>query len=124
MARESGKVNSYREALILVRLSEDATIECVLDTGFDGGLVLPRTFVSRFQIPPIGELAFEMVGGARMTAQIGLTDVEWLGELRKVEVVISEGNDALIGTELLTATTLIIDYKASTVTISTDLDGF
>jgi len=124
MALESGRVNSYREALIPVRLRQDLTIECVLDTGFDGGLVLPRAFVSQAQIPTIGELAFEMVGGAKMTAQIGLTDIEWLGELRKVEVVISEGSDALIGTELLTATTLVIDYKASTVAISTGQDPF
>ena len=96
-------------------------MECVLDTGFDGGLMLPRAFVSQIQIPVIGELTFEMVGGARMSAEIGLADIEWLGALRKVEVVISEGNDALIGTELLTATTLTIDYTANTVTISAGL---
>ena len=60
-----------------------------------------------------------MVGGARMSAEIGLTDIEWLGELRKVEVIVSEGDDALIGTELLIATTLLIDYTASTLKIST-----
>ena len=49
------------------------------DTGFDGGLMLPRAFVSQIQIPTIGQLTFEMVGGARMTAEIGLIDIEWLG---------------------------------------------
>ena len=75
MARESGRVNSFREALILVRFRRGARFECVLDTGFDGGLLLPRQFVSQIQIPIVGELAFEMVGGARMTAEIGLIDV-------------------------------------------------
>ena len=122
MARESGKVNSLREALILVRLGQGATIECVLDTGFDGGLLLPLEFVSQMQLPILGELAFELVGGARMTAEIALADIEWLGKLRQIEVVVSEGEDALIGTELLIATTLTIDYNTSTVTISTGMD--
>lgn len=81
--------------------------------------MLPRAFVSQIQTPVIGKLTFEMVGGARMSAEIGLTDIEWLGELRKVEVIVSEGNDALIGTELLIATTLLIDYTASILKIST-----
>jgi clan AA aspartic protease len=119
MALESGRVNSYREALVLVRFQDGGEIECVLDTGFDGGLMLPRAFVSQTRIPLIGELTFEMVGGARMPAEIGLTDIDWLGELRKVEVIISEGNDALIGTELLIGTTLTIDYQSSQWAIST-----
>ena len=118
MELESGRVNSYREALVLVRLGDGATIECVVDTGFDGGLMLPRAFVSQIQIPIIGELTFEMVGGAKMSAKIGLTDVKWLGELREVEVIVSEGDDALVGTELLIGTTLIIDYQSSSLEIS------
>ena len=118
MALESGRVNSYREALVLVRLGDDAVIECVVDTGFDGGLMLPRALVSQIQIPIVGELTFEMVGGAKMSAKIGLIDIRWLGELREVEVIVSEGDDALIGTELLIATTLIIDYPASSLAIS------
>ena len=123
MAREPGRVNSLKEALILVRFRRGATLECVLDTGFDGGLMLPRAFVSQIQIPTIGQLTFEMVGGARMTAEIGLIDIEWLGAQRQVEVVVSEGDDALIGTELLIATTLTIDYQTSTVAISTGATG-
>jgi len=61
MALESGKVNSYREALVVARFREGAAIECIVDTGFDGGLMLPRAFVSQIQIPIIGELTFEMV---------------------------------------------------------------
>src|SRR4030095_142266 len=94
-------------------------IEGVVDTGFDVGLMLPRASISQIQIPIIGELTFEMVGGAKMSAKIGLTDIKRLGELREVEVIVSEGDDALIGTELLIATILIIDYSSSSLAIST-----
>jgi clan AA aspartic protease len=119
MALESGRVNSYREALVLVRFGDGAAIECVVDTGFDGGLMLPRALVAQIQIVVIGELTFEMVGGATMSARVGLAEMNWLGELRQVEVIVSEGDDALIGTELLIATILTIDYASSRLTIST-----
>lgn len=92
--------------------------ECVVDTGFDGGLMLPRAFADHLQFPIIGRLAFEMVGGARLFAPVGLADIEWLDEVRQTEFIVSDGNDALIGTELLQKTTLTIDYVSGRVTIS------
>jgi clan AA aspartic protease len=119
MALESGRVNSHREAVVLLRFRNGAVIECVVDTGFDGALMLPRVFVPKIQIAIIGELTLEMVGGARMSADVGVTDISWLERWRQIEVIVSEGEDALIGTELLIATTLTIDYQSSSLAIST-----
>jgi clan AA aspartic protease len=94
-------------------------IECVVDTGFDGGLMLPRAFADHLQIPVTGRLAFETVGGTRLFAMVGLASIEWLDEVRQIEVIISDANDALIGTELLEKTMLTIDYVSGEVTIST-----
>jgi clan AA aspartic protease len=118
MARETGRVNSNKEALVFVRLGGGVAIECIVDTGFNGALMLPRAFISQVEILMIGESRFGMVGGATMSAEIGLTGIRWLGELRQVEVIVSEDEDALIGTELLTTSILIIDYSSSTVAIS------
>jgi len=49
--------------------------------------------------------------------------MDWLGGLRQVEVIVSEGDDALIGAELLIATTLVIDYPSSSLVISTRENG-
>ena len=117
MARESGKVNLFREALIAITFPGSAAIECVVDTGFDGGLMLPRILAEHLQIQVVGELVFEMVGGARMLAPVGLANIEWLNEEREIEVILGNGNDVLIGTELLAGTILNIDYSAGVVTI-------
>ncbi len=53
----------------------------------------------------------------RMDAPFGLLALKWLDELREIEMIVGEGNDALIGTELLTGTTLKIDYVGKVVTI-------
>ncbi|MEW6210086.1 MAG: hypothetical protein AB1631_17095 [Acidobacteriota bacterium] len=62
-------------------------------------------------------VAKEMFGGHLITAEIALVDIEWLAEKRTVQVIISEGEDALIGTEMFAGTQLTIDYVARTVTI-------
>lgn len=55
-----------------------------------------------------------------MTADVALGEIDWLGERRSVEVILSESNDALVGTEMLEAAKLTIDYAARLVTISQD----
>jgi len=88
---------------------ENVTLPLV-DTGFDGGLMLPRAFADHLHCPIVGRLAFEMVGGTRLFAPVGLVNIEWLYEVRQIEIIVSEGSDALIGTELLQKTMLLIDY--------------
>jgi predicted aspartyl protease len=41
MPQESGSVNALREAIVEVRFGEGQTFECVVDTGFDGALIIP-----------------------------------------------------------------------------------
>jgi len=48
MAREEGSVNARREAWLRVRTAGGETLDCLLDTGFDGALVLPRSEASLY----------------------------------------------------------------------------
>jgi len=118
MPHESGNVTTSRESRIGVRFTDGAEIECLIDTGFDGALMLPRRFVERLQLPVVGRLVFQVAGGTRINADIALAEVEWLAEARTFEVVVSEGEDSLIGTEMLDGTELTINYVALTVTIT------
>ena len=119
MPQESGSVNELREAIVEIRFAEGETFECVLDTGFDGALVLPASIIERLNLPIVARLVFELVSGAQMAASVALGEIEWLGELRKVEVILSESNDALIGTEMFAGAKLVIDYADRTVSIAT-----
>jgi clan AA aspartic protease len=116
MAKETGRVTATREALLRLHLSMGETIECLVDTGFTGSLVLPQTLVARLNLPIVGREVFEMVGGRQFIASVALADIEWLGETRTVRVIVSE--DTLLGTELLDGTQLMIDYITYTVMIS------
>jgi clan AA aspartic protease len=118
MPQESGSVNDLREALVEIRFRRGDVFECVIDTGFDGALILPLAVAERLRLPIVARLVFELVGGARMSADVALGEIEWLGTRISVEVIISESNDALIGTEMFEGAMLVVDYARYRVTIS------
>jgi clan AA aspartic protease len=93
-------------------------LECVVDTGFDGALIVPAAVATRFGLSIVARLVFQLVGGARMSADVALGEIEWLGQRRKVEVILSQGDDALIGTEMFDDSKLMVDYKNRLVEIS------
>ena len=120
MASENGILNSWREACVVVHFEGDLLVECVLDTGFSGELVLPRDVVDELQLTIFGQVPFEVVSGAQMSADFTEVKIRWLDEERIVDVIVSESDDALIGTALLDGTRLTIGYIANTVSASND----
>jgi clan AA aspartic protease len=120
MAREEGSVNARREAWLRVRTAGGETLDCLIDTGFDGALVLPRSDTSRLNLTVLGRVPIIGVGRIRSVADIAELEVEWLGETRAVEVIVSGGDDSLLGTQLLDGSRLVIDYVNYTVTVSNE----
>lgn len=118
MPQESGSVNAHREAVVEIRFVQGDTFECVIDTGFDGAIILPKSVAELLRLTVVARLVFALVGGARMTADVALAEIEWLGQNRTVEVILSEENDALLGTEMFESATLVIDYPNRSVLIS------
>lgn len=118
MAREDGSVNARREPWLRVRTAAGETLDCLIDTGFDGALVLPHAEAMRLNLIVLGRVPIIGVGRIRAIADIAELEVEWLGGRRAVEVIISAGDDSLLGTELLDGSRLIVDYINYTVTVS------
>jgi clan AA aspartic protease len=121
MAREDGSVNAQLEAWLRVQSINGEIIECLIDTGFNGALVLPRAEAVRLNLAILGRVPIIGVGRARMVADIAELEIEWLGQSRAVEVIISDGDDSLLGTELLDGSRLVVDYVAYTVTVSDEV---
>jgi predicted aspartyl protease len=101
MAREDGSVNARREPWLRVSTPEGETLDCLIDTGFDGALVLPRSEATRLNLTVLGRVPIIGVGRIRSVVDIAELEVEWLGETKAIEVIISDGDDSLPGTELL-----------------------
>ena len=83
--------------------------------------MLPRAEATRLNLTVLGRVPIVGVGRARLIADIAEMEIEWLGQSRYVEVIISDGDDSLLGTELLDGSRLVVDYVAYTVTISDEV---
>jgi clan AA aspartic protease len=118
MAREDGSVNGQLEAWLRVLTTNGETVECLVDTGFNGSLMLPRSEAVRLKLTVLGRVSIIGVGRARSIAGIAELEVEWLGQTRAVEVIISDGDDALLGTLMLDGSRFVVDYISYTMTIS------
>ena len=122
MASVAGRVTDWLEALVRLRLMAGREVECLVDTGASVALVLPASLVDELGLPIIGyEDELGMVGGETTSAVLALAQIEWLSEVRSVEVIIRD--DFIIGTELLEDVRLVIDYPQRTLTISREENG-
>ena len=117
MAREDGSVNAHLEAWLRVRTTGSEEVECLVDTGFDGSLLLPRSEAARLKLTVLGRVPIIGVGRARSIADIAELEIEWLDQRRVVEVIISDGDDSLLGTGILDGSRLLIDYIGYTITV-------
>ncbi len=118
MAQEKGFVNGNSEAILRIELSDGQSLDCILDTGFNGNLILPRSFVEKNSSSILFGVEVELAEGK--IAEFGMTTIKikWLDDEFPVTILVSESNERLIGTELLNNTVLEIDYKNLTVKIT------
>lgn len=115
-----GRVNERLEPLVPIRLVGGPTgwteVECVVDTAFIGAaLVLPQDIIDELGLVVTGHEQIAMVGGALTSADVAIGQVEWLGEVRWVSIIISESY--LAGSHILDGTRLTVDYANLTVSI-------
>lgn len=113
-----GVVNDAMEAVVILTLVNGAEIACLVDTGFDGAVVLPRPFVEEHHLPSEGGEWFRVVGRKKpVKAKKVTVGLRWLGQDFDVSGVVNEEGLALIGTELLVDCRLTVDYVTRMVLI-------
>jgi len=116
--KEFGKVNEYLEPIITLELVNGAEIDCLVDTGFNGTLFLPRWFIEANNLVSVGEQEFNSVAQAESHfAKVFVADVKWLGDEFEVRIIAGEHDSALIGAGMMLGAKLEIDYAALSVVI-------
>ena len=66
---------------------DSGPIEAVLDTGFNGELLLPKQVIREFDLQRVGSALYTMADGASAEAEIFSLELEWFNERRIVHVV-------------------------------------
>lgn len=128
MARERGFLDARMRAFIALRLgSGHANLQ--VDTGFNAEVLIGNLTAAQLGVVP--ETAFIDLypagSGSPFRARIGHVDVAWLGQFRRIDVLVYENEqprargepDGLLGTGLIHPNKLTLDYLNDIVEIST-----
>ncbi|MEK6868390.1 MAG: aspartyl protease family protein [Nanoarchaeota archaeon] len=83
-------------------------IEALIDTGFNGSLMLPLDEVQKSNLKRVGKAQYTMADGTVSESLIFMAEIEWFNGRKKVPVISSASEFPLIGMELLFYTKLTI----------------
>lgn len=99
----TGRVTASREAVIeleVVGSNQTAKVEAVIDTGFNGYLILPSALVNHFKLQLAGNRRVTLGDGNTVVLDGYLANVLWRDQEREILVLQAEGGP-LIGMSLL-----------------------
>jgi len=116
--KESGKVNEQREPCIFVEFENGKNVELLIDTGFNGSLCLPRSLMPELELKKISEEEIFGIGLHTEVIDIALAKIIWFGRETEIEILINDGDDRLLGSELLDGKILRINYRNKNLSIS------
>lgn len=106
-----GHVRDYAARVLLTLSGEEGelTAECIVDTGFEGDLALPRALVAKLKrLSPYETRSFALADGSFRELLICYIELEWNDEPRSVEVLVTDGRP-LIGMVLMDGSYIGID---------------
>ena len=117
------ELKNDREAIIEIEIlgarREQAAVQAVLDTGYDGEVSLPSEFIRQLSLSPAGFRRGMLADGSTVVLPMFLGTVMWHGRQRDV-LVARIDETPLVGMGLLHGSRLLIDViPDGTVTIET-----
>ena len=110
----TGQVTPNREAVIRVLVrgprGQEAQVEAVIDTGFNGFLTLPAQLIADLALPFAGTTRAALGDGSEVQMDVFEAAVLWDNQERGVVVLAAEGG-ALVGMSMLSGYRITLDVK-------------
>jgi len=96
----------------------EATVQGILDTGFDGFLCLPIPLAISLGLELIDVTRTELADGTIVEDElVFLGRAEWDGAVMDIDILLTRSQDVLIGTAFFQGYSVQLDYKVKTVKI-------
>ncbi len=103
---------------VLGTRGREATVEGILDTGFDGFLCLPIPVAVSLGLELIDATNTELADGSIVEDDLVFAgQAEWDGTVMEVEILLTQSADVLVGMVFLKGYVVQLDYTANTVRI-------
>ena len=113
-----GTVTAAREPVVVLEtFLKKRKFSVIIDTGFSGELCLPQRTIHRMGFERIGREAYVLADSQIVYADIYKAEILWFNYSRSVEVIALDNPQGLLGTQLLQACTLTVDFRRRRVSI-------
>ena len=90
-------------------------ITAIVDTGFDGDVCLPTRLAVQLGLELVGELTVELADGTLKDELVFAGSVRFFDITREVKILLTNSEDALLGTSLLNHYPVSIEYPGGRV---------
>lgn len=108
-----GSINENGELLIkltIIGFRGETVVAGILDTGFNGAILLPAAIIAELGMDLRATGMSRLADGSRTRDLTFNGKIRWMGKVVPAEVILSFGDETLIGTELLENCKIVIDY--------------
>jgi len=102
---------------IEILLANWIIVDCLVDTGFSGGIALPKRFREGFHQKPVLYQRYELADGSFTSFSLYETEVKFKSTTRGITLFFTKSSEGLVGIEFLTGFKLVLDLKKFLVMI-------
>ncbi|NOT63153.1 MAG: hypothetical protein HOP19_23335 [Acidobacteria bacterium] len=90
-------------------------LDLIVDSGFNGELVLPKPLILQLGLPDDGTMFSVLADGSVVETGVHLGEIVWFGQAREVRIQATDADDGLLGTELFQGCLVELDPDANHV---------
>jgi len=109
-----GRINNRYEPVVTITVvsptGESRELEAVVDTGFNGFVILPPDLVQELDLPFLNSSQAFLADDREINVQVHQATLTWDGVSRRVRATAS-GTTALVGMQLMTDHRLEMDIR-------------
>lgn len=103
--------------IVVIGSEEEIPLSAIVDTGFDGDICLPARVAVRLGLKLDDIFPVELADGSIKEELIFVGKVKWGNQVKKADVLLTQSDDALVGTGLLKDSELKIGFLSRNLLI-------
>ncbi len=99
------------------------SIEChaLVDTGYDGFVMLSKTEIERRHLRPMGKTLYRTADGHVHEGMVYKGNVEWFGKIQEMAIDSTDGEFVLIGMKLLSSIRMVMEASRHVLVLSSEI---
>lgn len=98
-----------------VAMATGEQLDLIVDSGFNGELVLPNPLILQLGLPDDGTMFSVLADGSIVESEVHIGEVVWFGRTREVRIQATDSDEGLLGTELFQGCVVELDPDADRV---------